>query len=249
MVRLADRARGDADFMAVAALYTGRPDFDAAALVADLVAAESVPFLPVLRYTDEGLRKRRDWEATWDLQRREDAIDARTELPDGDPDRLTADAAKALKAQIDIPVPPKYKRTDFRSGDFWRLRGGLDVPKERFVSYPGAGRDSDGSLVVAWAGYDHLQQATALASHYYDMKENEGWGTERLIPLLAGVRELVPWLVQWHNDYNPDFGVGLGDYYRSFVEDEARALGLTPDDLRAWTPPAKPGARRGRKAS
>ncbi|CAO3401286.1 BREX-2 system adenine-specific DNA-methyltransferase PglX [Azospirillum palustre] len=251
VVRLADRARGDADFMAVAELYTGRPDFDAAALVADLVAAESVPFLPVLRYTDEGLRKRRDWEATWDLQRREDAIDARTELPEGHPDRLTADAAKALKAREvgDIPVPPKYKRTDFRANDFWRLRGGLDVPKERFVSYPGAERDSDGSLVVAWAGYDHLQQATALASHYYDMKENEGWGTERLIPLLAGVRELVPWLVQWHNEYNPDFGVGLGDYYRSFVEDEARALGLTADDLRAWTPPVRPGARRGRRAS
>ena len=251
VVRLADRARGDADFMAVAELYTGRPDFDAAALVAELVAAESVPFLPVLRYTDEGLRKRRDWEATWDLQRREDAIDARAELPDGHPDRLSAEDAKALKAREvgDIPVPPKYKRTDFRSGDFWRLRGGLDVPKERFVSYPGAERDSDGSLVVAWAGYDPLQQATALASHYYDMKENEGWGTERLIPLLAGVWELVPWLVQWHNEYNPDFGVGLGDYYRSFVEDEARALGLTADDLRAWTPPAKPAARRGRRTS
>ncbi|RJF84723.1 BREX-2 system adenine-specific DNA-methyltransferase PglX [Azospirillum cavernae] len=245
--RLADRARGDADFMAVAELYSGRPDFDAVALVADLVAAESVPFLPVLRYTDEGLRKRRDWEATWDLQRREDVLDARTALPDGHPDRLSAEDAKALKPEI--PVPPKYKRTDFRANDFWRLRGGLDMPKERFVSYPGAERDSDGSLVVAWAGYDHLQQATALASHYYDMKENEGWGTERLIPLLAGVRELVPWLVQWHNEYNPDFGVGLGDYYRSFVEDEARALGLTADELRAWTPPAKPGARRGRRAS
>lgn len=249
VARLADRVRSDAGFIAVAELYTGRPDFDAAALVADLVAAESVPFLPVLRYTDDGLRKRRDWEATWDLQRREDAIDARTELPEGHPDRLTPDAAKALKAQEvgDIPVPPKYKRTDFRSADFWRLRGGLDVPKERFVSYPGAERDSDGSLVVAWAGYDHLQQATALASYYYDMKENEGWSTERLTPLLAGVRELVPWLVQWHNAYNPDFGIGLGDYYRSFVDDETRALGLTPEELRAWTPPARPAARRGRK--
>jgi hypothetical protein len=31
------------------------------------------------------------------------------------------------------------------------------------------------------------------------------------------------------------------------VTDEARALGLTLDDLRAWTPPAKPAARRGRR--
>ena len=45
----------DPAFMALAALYTGHPDFDPAALVADLVAAESVPALPVQRYTDTGL--------------------------------------------------------------------------------------------------------------------------------------------------------------------------------------------------
>jgi hypothetical protein len=247
--RLADAARKDADFMAMAELYTGRPDFDLQPLVAELVAADSVPFLPALRYTADGLRKRATWEETWDLQRREDAIDARTELPEGDPDRLTPDQAKALKASEvgDIPVPPKYKTPDFQKTDYWRLRGGLDVPKERFVSYPFAERDADGSLVVAWAGYDRLQQATALATYYFDMKGNEGWGPERLTSLVAGVLELLPWLLQWHNDYNTEFGMGLGDYYRSFVTDEARALGLTLDDLRAWTPPAKPAARRGRR--
>ena len=34
------------------------PDFDVPALVAELVAAEAVPFLPVLRYKASGLRKR-----------------------------------------------------------------------------------------------------------------------------------------------------------------------------------------------
>ena len=249
--RLADAARKDADFMAMAELYTGRPDFDLQPLVAELVAAESVPFLPALRYTADGLRKRAAWEETWDLQRREDAIDARTELPEGDPDRLTPDQAKALKASEvgDIPVPPKYKTPDFQKTDYWRLRGGLDVPKERFVSYPFAERDADGSLVVAWAGYDRLQQATALAGYYLDMKENEGWGPERLTPLLAGVLELLPWLLQWHNDYNTEFGMGLGDYYRSFVTDEARALGLTLDDLRAWTPPASTYNKRRRRTN
>ncbi len=71
--RLADRARADAAFMQVAELYAGRADFDVAALVAGLVAGESVPFLPVLRYTEAGLRKREQWEATWALQRQEDA--------------------------------------------------------------------------------------------------------------------------------------------------------------------------------
>jgi hypothetical protein len=249
--RLSDLARRDTGFLAVAELYVGRPDFELQPLVAELVAAEAVPFLPVLRYSEDGLRKRRAWEETWELQRREDAIDARAELPEGHPQRLSPAEAKALKAAEvgDIPVPPKYKNTppDFQKSDFWRLRGGLDVPKERFISYPFAERDADGSPIIAWAGYDHLQQATALAGAYLAMKETEGWPVERLTPLLAGVQELVPWLLQWHNDYNPEYGVGLGDYYRSFVADEARALGLSLDDLRNWTPPARTATRRGRK--
>jgi hypothetical protein len=44
-----------------------------------LVDGEAVPFLPVLRYKESGLRNRAVWEQTWELQRREDAIDARVE--------------------------------------------------------------------------------------------------------------------------------------------------------------------------
>ena len=58
--------------MQVAALYRGRPDFDVAALVAELVEGEAVPFLPILRYKPAGLRKREVWERTWDLQRQQD---------------------------------------------------------------------------------------------------------------------------------------------------------------------------------
>src|ERR1700675_2259388 len=72
--QLADRIRGDVDFMAVGGLYTGREDFGLEALVADLVASESVPFLAAMRYADAGLRKRAQWEETWRLQRQEDAI-------------------------------------------------------------------------------------------------------------------------------------------------------------------------------
>jgi len=38
----------------------------------------------------------------------------------------------------------------------------------------------------------------------------------------------------------------MGDYYRSFVTEEARALGFTLDDLQAWKPVAM-AAKRGRK--
>ncbi len=222
--RLADAMRADAGFMQVAELYAGHSGFEATQVVAELVADESVPFLPVLRYADTGLRKRAQWEDTWALQRREDA------------------GEKVGK----IPVPPKYQSKDFLKTDFWRLRGGLDVPKERWVSYPGCERGADTSLPIAWAGWNHLQQATALAAYYLEMKENEGWEPARLQPLLAGLLELVPWLEQWHNEIDPAYGERMGTYYRGFVNEEARDLGFTLDDLRAWKPAA--GAiKRGRK--
>jgi hypothetical protein len=224
--KLADRMRANADFMQVAALYAGHADFDPAQLVAELVVSEAVPFLPVLRYTNTGLRKRAQWEDTWALQRREDVGES---------------VGK-------IPVPPKYKNTDFLKTDVWRLRGGLDVPKERWVSYPGCERGADGSLVIAWAGWNHLQQATAIAAYYLDMKDNEGWPPERLQPLLAGIQELVPWLQQWHNELDPTYGERMGDYYKGFVAEEARALGFTLDDLRAWKPSVTT-VRRGRRTA
>jgi len=222
--RLADMIQGDRDFMQIADLYSGHADFDLAQLVADLVASDAVPFLPALRYSDTGLRKRSQWEETWALQRREDA------------------GERVGK----VPVPPKYQSKDFLRADIWRLRGGLDVPKERWVSFPGCERGADTSLPIAWAGWNHLQQATALAAYYLEMKENEGWDPVRLQPLLAGLLELVPWLEQWHNEIDPVYGERMGTYYRGFVNEEARALGFTLDDLRAWKPVVS-AAKRGRK--
>ena len=280
--RLAEVVSRDADFMQIAALYAGHADFDLPQLVADLVRAEAVPYLPALRYTDTGLRKRAQWEATWGLQRREDAIDAqvvaqespgwRAELSEqartvhrlapGAP--LTADAQQWVDVRLadeikryqaerkdaevgPIPVPPKYQSKDFLKPDFWRLRGGLDVPKERWISYPGCERGADTSLPIAWAGWDHLQQATALAGYCVNMKDTEGWEPARLQPLLAGLLELGPWLEQWHNEVDPVYGERMGAYYKGFVSEEARSHGFTLDDLRGWRPAAAAQARRGRR--
>jgi hypothetical protein len=279
--RLADAVSRDAEFMQIAELYAGHTDFDLPQLVAELVASESVPVLPVQRYADTGLRKRAQWQDTWALQRREDAIDAQVVADNSEswrqsfvndararfrlaPEAPLHDEALAwveeqLAAEIKqhqderkanevgaIPVPPKYQSKDFLKSDLWRLRGGLDVPKERWISYPGCERGADGSLVIAWAGWNHLQQATAVAGYYMDMKEVEGWEPARLQPLLAALLELVPWLEQWHNEVDPVFGERMGDYYQSFVNEEARVLGFTLDDLRAWKP-APVAAKRGRK--
>jgi len=214
--RLADSVRTDVDFIQIAGLYAGHADFDLAKILSELVSAECVPFLPALRYKESGLRKRAQWEDTWALQRREDA------------------GEKVGK----IPVPPKYEAKDFLKTDIARLRGPLDVPKERWISYPGCERGADTSLPIAWAGWNHLQQATALAAYYLEMKDNEGWEPARLQPLLAGLLELVPWLEQWHNEIDPAYGERMGTYYKGFVNEEARALGFTLDDLRTWKPAA-----------
>ena len=248
---LADRMREDQEFLQVAELYTGRPDFDVAKLVAGLVEEQSVPLLPVLRYKPSGLRKRAAWERTWDLQRREDAIDARTKLPASDPEHLVPEAATVLKAREigAIPVPPRYTSADFRKGTCWRLRGKLDVPKERFFSLPFCEREADPSLVIGWAGWNALEQSRAVAAYFTQMREQEGWTAERLTPLLTALLELLPWVRQYHNAPDPEFDTGMGDYFEGFIDEEARALSHTRDAVRAWTPPAGRGRRGDRRRS
>ncbi len=245
--KLADLARKDPEFLQVGELYRSDPAFDVSRLVAELVEAESVPLLPVLRYKPPGLRKREEWEKTWLLQRQEDAIDARTKLPKGHPEHLTELDAKDLKQQEvgTIPVPPKYASADFQKSDYWRLRGKLDVPKERWVSFRHC-EGEDGTLMVAWAGYDHLQLAKAVSAYYVDVQERLGGRDDpRLVPLLACLIELLPWLKQWHNEIDPEFGARMGDYFEGFLEEESRNLGLTLDEIKAWQPPARARGAQG----
>ena len=131
-------------------------------------------------------------------------------------------------------------------GDLSRwMQWSLTTHVRRYHRYPHCGRDGDPSLVVAWAGWDHLRQAQALTAYYERMKSREGWTPDRLVPLLAGLDQLVPWLIQWHNELDPEYDLKMGDYYRDFVRDEAQGLGYTTEQVRGWEPPAK--MRRGRK--
>lgn len=232
--RIAARSSGDAAFHRAAELYRSTAAFDIDALVAELIADDSVPMLSVDRYKESGLRNRATWEETWTKQRLEDAIDTRTALAKEHPDYLTPAAAAQKKAEEigDIAVPPKYKSADFKKTTYWSLRGKLDVPKERFISFPGCERESDPSLPVLWAGLDHLQQARTIAAYYQDLKENEAAGVGKLGKLLACILELLPWLKQWHNEIDPEYGTRMGDFFESFMHAEMAGLGLTMDDLR-----------------
>ncbi|WP_431882395.1 BREX-2 system adenine-specific DNA-methyltransferase PglX [Micromonospora gifhornensis] len=225
--QLADELRRDPDVLAVAGIYA--PGQDLGKVIADLVADEHVPHLAALRYKDSGLSKRADWEQVWELQRAEDA------LPD--------EAAKR-EFRKQIPVPPKYTSADFAKASYWKHRGKLDVPKERFVSYPGASRDGDPSLLVGWAGWDHREQAQALATLIVAREQEDGWAADRLLPLVAGLREILPWVRQWHGEFDPEWGASPADIYAGFLAETTNRLHLTDEALTSWRPPK---AVRGRK--
>jgi hypothetical protein len=209
-------------------LLTEDSGLDLVKLISDLVDAEGVPFLAGYRYTETGMEKRASWEETWRLQR----------IEDEDKKKLEAELKRLnLKS---IPVPDKYGPKDFLR-HYWGLRGKLDVPKERFVTVPGGNTDDDTTPLVGWAGWNHLQVAQALSGLYQRRKTEDGWTKDRLVPLLAGIDERVPWLLQWHNEPSADFGgMKLGEFFRDFVAGEAHSLGVAVGDLRKWTPPAAP---------
>jgi len=219
--------------------------------------------LPVLRYKPEGLRVRAEWEKTWELQRREDAAslqfsvvsdqlraekdEKQRAILQAEFDRLTTENRQLTAA---IPVPPKYKSSDFIStgeARYWALRGKLDVPKERWISFPHC-EGSDGSLTIAWAGYNHLQLAKSISTFYMDVLERLGGSEDpRLVPLLGCLIELQPWLRQWHHDLDPEFNQRMDEVFDGFVTEQLKNLGLTEAQVRAWEPAAK--ASGGRKKS
>jgi hypothetical protein len=248
VARIADEARRDPLFQEAGEVYRDDRAFDVLALVTELVASESVPALPVERYKPSGLLKRKQWERTWELQRAEDAIDARINLPDSDPKKISTDAAAREKQKTvgDIPVPPRFSRNDFLPGPYWTLRDELDVPKERFVSFPNV-ITADGTPLVAWAGSEHLQLAKAVSGLYVDIRDRQGTQDDpRLFPLLAVLVDLLPWLKQYHGDIDPEFGISMADSFASFVATEGQRLGKSINDLSAWTPPPK--AKRAKRA-
>jgi hypothetical protein len=208
VAQLADRVRHDEDFRSVLDLWVGTDQHDLVKSLGKLIADEHVPFLPSARYKPTGLRKRAQWERTWASQRREDVGEV-----------------------VDIAAPPRYSSTDFTKSSYWRNRGRLDVPKERFISYPSVGRDGDPTLLLGWAGWDHLDQARALAAMYMDRKTAGGWPAERLLPILAGLAELEPWLRQWHGEPKAGYPGTPAEFFTGLIDGELSGLGSDRNKL------------------
>ncbi|WP_042366888.1 BREX-2 system adenine-specific DNA-methyltransferase PglX [Streptacidiphilus neutrinimicus] len=225
--QLADALRHDEDVQSVAALYAadhlGKRDASLAAVYASVLDTEHVPYLSALRYKEAGLRKRRLWEQVWELQREEDRTGE----------------------SLGISVPPKYTGADFLKHSYWSNRGKLDVPKERFVSYPGASPDNDPSLLLGWAGWNHREQAEVLVHLLNDRVERDGWTREdpRFVPLLAGLQEVMPWVAQWYDQDDPEWGGNPAEEFRTMLRTGREERHLSEADLENWRPERKRGSR------
>jgi hypothetical protein len=203
-------------------LLSDSKDVDITATLEGVLLDAAVPHLAAERLTEKALRKRRLWEATWELQRAEDRGDSTGP----------------------VSVPPKYAQADFRSATFWKYRGKLDVPKERFVLVPNAERGADRSSVLGWAGWDECDLARAVAGRVMELREQEAADAARVAPLLAGVLELLPWIHQWHPENDTLYGGPPGQYFEGWLDGQLAELGITRDNLVSWRPPAP---TRGRK--
>lgn len=222
VAELADLLRADPVLKKLARALTGISEPDLAAVIGGLVADEAVPFLAAYRYKPAGIEKYRAWQEVWALQRREDAGE-----------------------KVTIPVPPKYGQGDFAKTTYWKARGKLDVPKERFIAYPGLAREGDPTPVLGWAGWSHRDQALALAREM-PVQQALGANDAALEPLVAGLVELEPWLVQWHSEIEPQFGTSPASVIAGVVDQYLARMEKTRNQVTAWTPPS---ATRGRRAS
>lgn len=222
VAQLADVVGRDEELRGVVELWRGSATVDLIKALTELLTLEVVPYLAAWRLKPKSMDKFRAWQHTWQLQRREDAGEK----------------------NLDIPVPPKYAAADWRKSSYMAHRGKLDVPKERFIHYPQAGLASDGTLQLGWAGWDHFQQYLALATLMDEMVA-DGASDDALVPLIAGLGELLFWVEQWHDEVDPAFGINAADFARTDYDQRRTQVGASETDLLDWRPPA---ATRGRKA-
>lgn len=137
--QLVANLQDDARVLAVCEVLTDRKDFSLSQLVASVAQGDAVPSHRFHIYKPAGLVKRGVWERTWADQRREDAGE-----------------------NVTPEVPPAYGSGDFLKPDYWRLRGKLDVPKERFIAFTEVPGRAGVETLYGWAGWTAQQRVKAI---------------------------------------------------------------------------------------
>ena len=176
-------------------VLTGTPSFDLEAELLKVIRANAVPNRPEHYLKAAGLRKVYA------------ALDERRRTTDNRP-----------------PPVPEFAREDFTDAIAWRLRGKLNIPRERFIHYAefdsSRGNGSipeSGGPWFGWAGWDAAGRADALA-HLLDRAQRAGWEVRwRQCGLRAALRDLLPELKELSPADRAEFesiagicGIGLG---------------------------------------
>lgn len=219
--QVADELRNDERIRELMAIHTGSRDYDLIVEIGKLMQGEAVPSFAPLRYKPSGIEKFRAWEQTWERQRAEDRGE-----------------------QVTVTVPPEYKSTDFLKPNYWSARGKLDVPKERFIAFPGNTYPEDPTAVYGWAGWNHSERGQAIGRFATQLAPTASdTDHDQLLPLIGALIELQPWLDQWYDDMDSR-GIKPSTAIHQMTNSLLARLGTGRDEVLAWLPPAP---KRGRK--
>ncbi len=217
---LAAQLQSEPRVRSVAEIATGRRDYDLESLFAGILNSQCVPEHPSHVYKESGLQKRAAWEKTWSLQRLEDAGE--------DPG--------------EIPVPPRFKPTDFLRPSYWRHRGKLDVPREPFIAFTEVPVADPTERLYGWAAWSPKERVAALLG-LDERLEDQGVALEDRIGLLDSAWRLLPDLA--HEDPT------AAGRRRAEIQQLVGHAGPTEPQLEQWRerfpPPSKAKRRRRKK--
>lgn len=198
----------------------GSSDLDV--LVQHLLKENGVPSCVYHLYTESGLSKRRVWEEVWASQRREDAGEA---VPSH-------------------PAPPEYsqgsrgKSTDFGRLEYWKLRGALDTPRERFIAFtevPGR----SGETLYGWAGWTAQQRVKAILAIDEELEDAAVPLADR-VGLLDSAWRLLPDVAR----EDAAAAARLKAELQALVGPEGPSGALIEDWKKRFPPPTSRAARR-----
>ncbi|MCW8139547.1 MAG: hypothetical protein KIT58_11665, partial [Planctomycetota bacterium] len=202
VARLARALETEPRALAAAEVLVGRPDFDLVQLLDRLVAQDAVPTNRFHRYSPAGLKKHAAWERAWALQR----------------------AADRGEKVGEMSVPPKYTTKDFKRSSIWRLRGKLDVPKERFLEFAEA-PSAQGEARFGWAGWDVRQRSQVFAALDEELEDREA-PLEVRCGVLQGLWAILP-------DLEREHPAAAGEY-RALAQSACNQTACPCPVLEAW---------------
>jgi hypothetical protein len=159
-------------------------------------------------------------------------------VPDRPEHYLKASGLRKFYAVRNTQHVPQFSRKDFADGTAWKLRGKLNIPRERFIAYTQFDHTLRGAEVpetagpwFGWAGWDAAGRADALA-FLLDRANRAGWATHwQQCGLRASLRGLLSELGDLPAAERAEFeaiagmcGIGLGTtcYCQAYRDGVAR---------------------------